>query len=170
MGLITVVKRVVKRVRNKGNTLTATCGVGGTAVVTAETFGPVGTDAHPLPNDVGVLVDLPHSGGYALVGFSDTVNERQAEPGEHIVYGRAADGTIVNRVWLKSDGSVHVSNDDGSIKLASDGSVTINGVVFDIDGNVFTNGDVVGAGVSLSTHVHGGVSSGGSSTSPPSVL
>lgn len=36
-----------------------------------------------------------------------------------------------------------------------------------VDGDIITSGDVVAQGVSLHDHVHGGVTSGGSNTSPP---
>lgn len=37
----------------------------------------------------------------------------------------------------------------------------------EVTGSVTAQGDVIGAGISLSTHVHGGVESGGSNTSGP---
>ena len=64
--------------------------------------------------------------------------------------------------WLKNDGSIAVENAAGHIRIAADGTVTINGAT------ITPAGDVVSAtGVSLSTHVHGGVQSGGSNTGAP---
>lgn len=54
------------------------------------------------------------------------------------------------------------------IELSQSGSVTINapaGLV--INNNVTVSGDVVASGISLVNHVHGGVESGGSTTSAP---
>lgn len=64
--------------------------------------------------------------------------------------------------WLKNDGSIAVENAAGHIRIAADGTVTINGAT------ITPAGDVVSAtGISLSTHVHGGVQSGGSNTGAP---
>jgi phage baseplate assembly protein gpV len=46
------------------------------------------------------------------------------------------------------------------------GPVNIDGNL-SVSGQITSTGDVVGDGVSLSGHVHGGVSSGGSLTSTP---
>jgi len=64
--------------------------------------------------------------------------------------------------WLKNDGSIAVENAAGHIRIAADGTVTINGATITPAGDV-----VSAAGVSLSTHVHGGVQSGGSNTGAP---
>jgi len=64
--------------------------------------------------------------------------------------------------WLKNDGSIAVENAAGHIRIAADGTVTINGAT------ITPAGDVVSAtGISLSTHAHGGVQSGGSNTGAP---
>jgi len=64
--------------------------------------------------------------------------------------------------WLKNDGSIAVENAAGHIRIAADGTVTINGAT------ITPAGDVVSAtGISLSAHVHGGVQSGGSNTGAP---
>lgn len=75
--------------------------------------------------------------------------------------------------WLKNDGSISVENGAGHIRMSADGTVTINGVTFDTSGNVSTSAtvtastDVEGGGISLKSHVHGGVESGGATTSVP---
>ena len=54
------------------------------------------------------------------------------------------------------------------IELSQNGSITINaptGLV--INNSVTVNGDVVASGISLVNHIHGGVESGGSTTSTP---
>lgn len=76
-------------------------------------------------------------------------------------------------VWIKNDGTIAIENGNGHIRMAPDGTVTINGVVIDTSSNVTTNAtvtaetEVFGGGVSLSSHVHGGVESGGSMTGRP---
>tara|TARA_R110000765_G_scaffold244631_7_gene346872 strand:+ start:4606 stop:5253 length:648 start_codon:yes stop_codon:yes gene_type:complete len=64
--------------------------------------------------------------------------------------------------WLKNDGSIAVENGAGHIRIAVDGTVTINGAVIGTDGDVTT-----ATGISLDTHVHSGVQSGNSNTGAP---
>lgn len=76
-------------------------------------------------------------------------------------------------VWLKNDGTITLENGAGHIRMAPNGTVTINGVTIDTAGNVTTDAtvtastNVVGGGISLNSHTHGGVQSGGSSTGGP---
>lgn len=53
--------------------------------------------------------------------------------------------------WLKNDGSIMIENGAGHIRMATDGTVTINGATIPLSGDVITAG-----GVSLDTHVHQG--------------
>lgn len=62
---------------------------------------------------------------------------------------------------LKLNGNMNLQGD-----LATSGKHDIGGDV-EVGGSQVTVGDVVGAGVSLKGHVHGGVKSGGGSTTPP---
>lgn len=72
-------------------------------------------------------------------------------------------------VWLKKDGTIEAKNDNGSIVIESGGTVKINGkVTIDTAGNVTTPADMKASGISLNSHVHGGISRGGSSTNSPS--
>ncbi len=81
-------------------------------------------------------------------------------------------------VWIKSDGSIVVENGNGHIRMAADGTVTINGVVIDTSSNVTTpttmkaatvtgTTNVYGGGISVNSHTHTGVESGPSSTGGP---
>ena len=67
---------------------------------------------------------------------------------------------------FKGGGDKAVGNAVGGAVTVSASSVTLNGDV-SVTGTVVAVGDVVGAGVSLSTHTHGGVESGGKRTSGP---
>lgn len=64
--------------------------------------------------------------------------------------------------WLKNDGSIFIENGSGHIRMAADGTVTINGAVISAAGNVTT-----AAGISLNTHIHSGVQAGPSNTGVP---
>jgi hypothetical protein len=104
---------------------------------------------------------------------------------------RLRDKVGTQSVWLKNDGSIRAENPNvhvilnsdgsmnagnaagGSIVMATNGDVIINGFTFTragnitSAGNITTSGDVSAAGKSLSTHVHGGVEPGSGSTSAP---
>ncbi|WP_294033077.1 hypothetical protein [uncultured Moraxella sp.] len=74
---------------------------------------------------------------------------------------------------FKGGGDKAVGNAVGGAVTVSASSVTINAPSITLNGDVSVTGtvvavgDVVGAGVSLSTHTHGGVESGGKRTSGP---
>lgn len=52
------------------------------------------------------------------------------------------------------------------VEITAPGGVTITGDV-DVTGTITASADVIGGGISLKTHTHGGVQSGGSSTGGP---
>lgn len=74
---------------------------------------------------------------------------------------------------LNQEPSQYIDFADGEITIVSPAKVRIHAPIslfegdVEVTGKVTANGDVVGAGISLSTHVHGGVESGGSNTSGP---
>lgn len=133
---------------------------------TAKHCAPPGEDSYPLDTDVVIAVPGYGSGRYIVVGYLDTANPAAALKGEKRWYSRDPDdsGAIKGVLWLKKDGSVHVTNAEGSFVLGADGNVTINGAVIDTDGNITTPGDVEatgevtakagGSSVGLSTHTH----------------
>ena len=99
---------------------------GGGPNITAEDFRPAGDDAHPLTSDYALASATQRSGGQAITGYVDPINEPKAQPGDTRIYGRESEnGTEVNQVWLKNDGSVLVSNENGSVLLRPDGGSII---------------------------------------------
>lgn len=98
---------------------------GGDDTVTGYHFTPPGTDAPPLPSDVGYLGDDLGTGNAQAIGYQDPKNAGVAGPGEHRIYARASDGTIKAQVWLKADGSILIANDLGSAELGPDGTITL---------------------------------------------
>lgn len=131
---------------------------GGGATVTAPHFADPGDDAQPLPGDYVALSDSSGSGAEHATGYADVTNAGKAGPGEKRLYARAASGTVVIELWLKGDGSLVVDNGKGKLELAPGGTVTINGVAIDPQGNVKAPGEVsamnASAPVKLSTHIH----------------
>jgi len=71
--------------------------------------------------------------------------------------------------WLKNDDTISVENSIGHIRMAADGTVTINNVVITPEGLITTPENIVwGSGsISGNDHVHSGVESGGGTSGPP---
>lgn len=63
------------------------------------------------------------------------------------------------------DGATKITLQDGQAVITA-ASVVINGNLT-VDGTITASGDVTGANISLSTHTHGGVQTGGGSTGTP---
>lgn len=134
------------------------CDPGGGANITAEHFTAAGEDAPPLPGDAVSLGESNGSGLEVATGYQDPKNAGKAEPGEHRVYARNPDGTVMCEIHLKGAGAIELSNDKGHFKLGADGVADINGAKIDTQGNITTPGDVtamsLAAPVKLSTHLH----------------
>lgn len=131
-----------------------------------------GDDSRPLPGDSVALVGAPGKGAEQVVGIADTANDAVAGAGEKRIYSRSGGGDVEAEIWLKADGSIVVTNKSGgSIRLEPSGSVDINGAVIDASGNISTPGDVTAKDatvpISVSTHLHGGVTVGAGVTTGP---
>lgn len=123
---------------------------GGGANITAQHFANAGDDSFPLLTDYALSVGVEGSGKEATAGYLDPVNPPKATAGEKRIYARDANtGLVVVEVWLKSDSSAIISNENGTITLQADGEVNINGARITTGGNVIT-----ASGVSLDNHPH----------------
>ena len=161
MGLIAQVKSFTRRVVDGVRLSDVKVDPGGGPNITGEHFSDPGDDSHPLATDYAAAMEVRQSGGAAVVGYADPINDPEADPGEKRIYGRdSSTGLAVNQVWLKSDSSVMISNALGAIELKADGSVDINGAIISPLGEV-TNA----TGKVLGTHVHA-ISSGSSAPGP----
>lgn len=157
-------------------------------------YSAPGDDSQPLPDDSSALIETQQTGGVAAVGYLDPKNDQKAQVGEKRIYARQADGTSICEIWLQADGTIAISNDNGSIsltpageieaangsgniRLESGGDVDINGVTIDTSGNITTTGTVDAGTVEATTslkvatkelngHIHGGVTVGAGVTSP----
>ena len=183
MGRLSIVQQTARAVLRGANVLNAIVNPGGGANRSARVGNSPGEDSVPLPGDTAIEVDLEQIRGSAAVGFVDTKNAGVAGAGEVRRYARNAAGSPVAVFWLKADGTIVVMNFAGSIVMAPSGSVVINGVTIDPNGNIDAPGDMsaggevsaptVAADTSLTVaskelngHVHGGVSAGGDNTAP----
>lgn len=126
----------------------------------ADHYGPPGVDGAPIPGiDYVALADGTGTGSRNAVGYLDPKNAGKALAGEARLYSRDASGNIMAELWLKNDGSIVMSNANGSMQLASDGTVNANGTIVDTSGNVLGKAEVTAkansaASVTLSQHLH----------------
>ena len=150
MGLLT---RLLSFARTD-NYSEATLDPGGGALLIGEHFSAPGDDSHPLPNDYAVTVSVQRTGGQVAVGYVDLQNAQTAAPGDKRLYSRSTAGAQVAEVWLRNTGAVTVRNGSGSIALAPDGTVTINGVTITPAGVVTVPASLIVDGVEVANHVH----------------
>lgn len=105
------------------------------------------------PQQPGSYRDHSMSDGYYIGGF---LNQKP------LVYVECDESGIIN---VNSNGGT-VNIQTGSCNITAPGGVTISGNV-NISGTVTVTGNVTGAGISLNSHTHGGVETGGGSTGTP---
>lgn len=124
--------------------------------LTAEHYCAPGIDARPIPGDYVRLEQMPNDRWHATA--YDMVEVSVTKEGEVRIISRKADTG-------KTAAYIH---------LAVDGSVNINGLIIDAEGNLHTPGEVTtakgGMDINLSDHIHlhsMGPTNGPSS--PPSV-
>jgi phage baseplate assembly protein gpV len=172
----------IRGMRNGANLYDVKLDPGGGPNVTSEHFAPPGDDAHPLPGDYVVHVAIQRSGGSAVVGYLDPKNDQKAAAGDKRIYARDGDGASIVELWLKNDGTAVLENENGVVTLAANGDISVEGRAISITGDsisitgptdingatISESGEVTTAGgIDLDTHVHGGVTSGTSTTGVP---
>lgn len=108
--------------------------------------------------------------GFVVGGMFNDIDRPLAVPSGELWIAHAS-GAFFK---LTNDGKATFSDGHGAtVALNGDGTITSAASSWDHTGNVSITGtltasaDVVGGGKSLKTHVHGGVSSGGSNSGPP---
>lgn len=156
------------------------CSVSGKNKVTAYHAQPPGEDSLPLPSD-RAFVSQTKKGKSVSTGYIDTKNEGISQAGEVRRYGRSSTGAPVNQFYLKQDGTVYVSNaqgsytlypdgslnatnqSGGSIQLLANGDIMLNGVLFPLAGGIIPDavgidmangGDIIYPAFVVGTHRH----------------
>jgi len=99
---------------------------GGEDAVTAYHFAPPGDDSQPLPGDVAYLGDDEGAGTGQALGYQDPRTAPLAGAGDKRIYARSGAGVASCQVWLKADGSVLISNDQGAVELKPDGTALVS--------------------------------------------
>lgn len=119
-----------------------------------------------------------------ISGFANDGMRMQSRSGGHHVWIKSSGEIIADnglaQVQISAGGEVNVTaattvsitNGSGTIVMAADGTVTINGVAFATDGKMtssstMTVADVIYNGISAKSHKHTGVVSGGATTGEP---
>jgi len=120
-----------------------------------------------------IPLSTPLAGSKAHLTFSPAVGDRCAVLRMH---GAADDFVYLGSVpeddlpELENENDLVIDLKGGTLKL--DGNVKITGNIevignISVDGNIAASGDIKAGGISLTSHTHGGVESGGSNTGGP---
>lgn len=126
----------------------------------AEHFQHYGFTSVPLPGAEGIAL--------AVGGSTDHLVVLNLDDRRHRPTGLAAGEVCLYTKW----GDVIKLRESG-IEIVHASRVTITAPLVQVNGNLQVSGTIVaagnvtGAGISLQTHTHGGVASGGSATSGP---
>lgn len=110
------------------------------------------------------------SDGFAFVGISSLP---RSLPSVQAASAELRNRTRTTRITIADSGNVEVVNAAGSVTLLANGNVNIVAPTVAITGNVTVTGTIVaqgnvtGAGKSLATHVHSGVTAGAANTGQP---
>lgn len=121
-GMIGKLLSYVRAPRNGAQQSDIKLDAGGGDIRTATHAQGSGDDAVPLPGDYTVNIQVDRSGGVFTVGFVEPDALEIAQPGERRLYSRKPDRTEAAQIWIKNDGTVLVSNENGSYTLSPDGS------------------------------------------------
>lgn len=126
-----------------------------------ERFQNYGFTSHPLPGAEAVAVCVSGNRDHAVVIAVDDRRYRlkPLQAGEVAIYTDEGD-----KIVLKRGGTIEVTASTKVRLVAPTVELTGN---LQVAGQITATGDVVGVGKSLSTHVHGGVQTGGGTTGAP---
>ena len=108
------------------------------------------------------LADQPSNlTGLGFMGLGNMDWEAALDPNAVEIYGVGSSGVILR----SGDSMTKLTLTSGGIVIDLGGPITINSNGHDV--TVSGGGDVIAGGISLKTHVHGGVMTGGGDTGPP---
>ena len=151
----------------KGHEVRVTIGRNTTPFIPCSTLRAGGIKIYAMPSLGEQVIVLSPGGSYenAIVGhslFCDAYEEPKEGGGDLLLEAHgttikvSAEGVTITATKTRIMGDVEVS-----------GEVSVTGQI-KAQGEIASTADVVAAGISLKTHVHGGVLPGPSVTSPPS--
>lgn len=129
--------------------------MGGGDNKTAQHFSAPGDDSFPLKTDYVLASDIARNGGKVVHGYLDPINNPEALEGDKRIYGRdPINGVAVNQVWLKSDGSILISNANGSALIMPNGDFSVNGVTITVNGDIIAPNSLLLSGKEIAGHDH----------------
>ena len=107
-----------------------------------------------------------------VVGINNQLSNGYVECGEQDVIISSDNDIIINAendVIINAENNITVNATNLSLNISDNTTITIGSMSIIINNNGInvTNGDIVVDSISLKTHVHGGVQSGGSNTGTP---
>lgn len=108
-GKITEVLSTLVTKENEENSYDVVVNPGFGANITAKDFHAPGDDSPPHPGDLAVLVQVPGSEDYVVVGYIDQLNESVMSRGEKRLYSRDDKGVPIGELWLESDGTIRLN-------------------------------------------------------------
>lgn len=118
MGLIGTVVEFTRTEVNRIFISDVKVDLGGEDTITAEHYQLGGSDTAPV---VGDLVTCVRDGKrFVVVATLDPINEGVVSPGELRLYSRDENGAIVSTLYMKSDGSVNIGEDDAETEVPRD--------------------------------------------------
>lgn len=125
----------------------------------------------PRVGDIGVCVFCSRDISSAKVNKEPSVppSRRKYSYSDGLYFGTFLSETPENYIQFDADGNVIIKPASkvsviGDLEI--DGNVTTTGTI-DADGDISSDGDVTADGISLKTHKHGGVTTGGGTSGPP---
>lgn len=115
---------------------------------------------NPVVGDVGLMVCCDRD----ITGIKD--NKTASVPTSNRLHS-AADGIYLTSIaCLSTTPSQYIEFSDDKITIVAPHGLHVDGDIT-TNGTITASGDVIGGGISLDNHIHGGVASGGSTTSVP---
>lgn len=138
-------------------------------------FGKWAIIADPAVGDVGYVICADRDSSLAPKNPGQQVNpgsRRQYNVADGIYVGGVLNAVPAAWFWLKSDGTLKVSDSNGNVLDTTGGSWVFTGAVefknaVTVDQGLTVTGDATIDGVDIKHHVHSGVQSGSSDTGPP---
>jgi len=148
-------------------------------IIEGEYFQSSGEDSPPLQGDTLFHEETQRQGGRSVTGVIDTnPANKSAASGEVRRYARGSGGGIVATFHLKNNGTITLFNENGTVTIAPDGTITNTNAggntilsttgVFTVNadlvvnGNTTTNGNTITTGFTQSA-TYAGAGGGGAS-------
>lgn len=126
----------------------------------AEIYGVHGSA--PVGTQCVMLIINNDEANRIIIPLSAQTRTRDLEEGE-FECGNFVIGSIIN---FDKDGNINITSNNDINIVAGGGDINVTGDIH-VTGSIDATGDIVASTVSLKTHLHSGVTTGGSNTGQP---